>query len=141
LPTIELTIRNELGNISVVRDALDRFGAEHGVPGAILIDLQVVLDEIISNVIKYAWPEGGAHELLVRLTAEGAAIEVEVIDDGRPYDPRDATPPEPARPGSRPAPGGVGIHLVRQLVDGVEYERIGNHNRTRLIKRCMAMEP
>jgi serine/threonine-protein kinase RsbW len=141
LRSIELTIRNELASISVVRDALDRFGAEHGIPGAILIDLQVVLDEIISNVIKYAWPEGGAHELLVSLTAGDGAIEVEVVDDGRPYDPRDATPPERARPGSSPAPGGVGIHLVRQLVDGVEYERVGKHNRTRLIKRCMAMEP
>jgi anti-sigma regulatory factor (Ser/Thr protein kinase) len=138
--TIELTIRNELADISEVRDALDRFGAEHGVPDAILIDLQVVLDEIISNVIKYAWPEGGAHELVVSLTAEDTAIEVEVIDDGRPYDPRDAAPLARAPPGSRPAPGGVGIHLVRQLVDGFEYERVGRHNRTRLTKRC-CMEP
>jgi anti-sigma regulatory factor (Ser/Thr protein kinase) len=120
---------------------LDRFGAAHGVPSAKLIDLQVVLDELVSNVIKYAWPEGGAHELLVRLTAGDATIEVEVIDDGRPYDPRDATPPEPAPAGGRPTPGGVGIHLVRQLVDGFEYEREGARNRTRLIKRCIMVAP
>jgi serine/threonine-protein kinase RsbW len=137
LRSIELTIRNDPADLSAARDTLDRFGAEQGVPGKALIDLQVVLDEIVSNVIKYAWPEAGVHELVVRLTVDDTGVEVEVVDNGRPYDPREAPAAPRAAPGSRPRPGGVGIHMVKQLVDGFEYERVDEHNRVRLKKRCI----
>jgi hypothetical protein len=55
----ELTIRKDRADLSVLRDTLDRVAAEHGISGKSLIELQVVLDEIISNTVKYAWPEGG----------------------------------------------------------------------------------
>ncbi|SEC63278.1 serine/threonine-protein kinase RsbW/sigma-B regulation protein RsbU (phosphoserine phosphatase) [Rhizobiales bacterium GAS191] len=135
--SIKLTIRNDPADLSVLRETLDRFGAEQGIPGKALFALQVVLDEIVSNVIKYAWPEGGAHEVLVRLAADDTAVRIEVVDDGRPYDPREAPAPAQAAPGSRPRPGGVGIHMVKQLVDGFEYERVDEYNCVRLTKRCI----
>ena len=139
--SIELTIRNDPSDMSVVRETLDRFGAEQGVPGRALIDLQVVVDEIVSNVIKYAWPEAGAHELVVRLTVDDSGVEVEVVDNGQPYDPREAPAAPRSAPGSMPRPGGVGIHMVKQLVDGFEYERVDEHNRVRLTKRCIVEAP
>jgi len=137
LQYIKITISNDPANLSVLRETLDRFGAEQGIPSEALIALHVVLDEIVSNVIKFAWPEGGAHEVLVRLTVLDTGVEVEVVDDGRPYDPREAPAPEQAAPGSRPRPGGVGIHMVKQLVDGFEYERVGESNCVRLTKQCI----
>ena len=131
----ELTIRNDRAGLSVLRDTLDRIAAEHGIFGKSLIELQVALDEIISNIIKYAWPEGDAHDLLVRLTVAGTVVEVEVIDDGQPYDPRNAPPPPPVAPGRRPKPGGVGVHMVKQLVDGFDYERVDGYNRVKLTKK------
>ena len=63
-------------------------------------------------------------------------VDVEIIDDGRVFDPLDApgTPPPP--PGQRPRPGGVGIHMVKQLVDSIEYARIDGRNHTTLTKLC-----
>jgi serine/threonine-protein kinase RsbW len=133
LRSIELTLRNNPADISVVRSALDHFGAEERIPGKVLIEMQVVLDEIVSNVIKYAWPEGGSHEFLVRLTIDDTTVGVEVVDDGQAYDPRDA--PVPASSGRRRPPGGLGVHLIKQLVDFVEYERVDEHNRVSLRKR------
>jgi serine/threonine-protein kinase RsbW len=132
--TTDLAIRGDLAEISILRDAVDRVGVKSRIPPEALNDLQVVLDEIVSNVIKYAWPAGGAHEVRVRLTVDRAAIEVEVIDDGQPYDPRQAPAPVRPAPGHRPRPGGLGIHIARQLVDGFEYERKEPHNRVRLTK-------
>jgi len=133
--TTDVTIRNDLADIAVLRDAVDRVGANARIPSAALYDLQVVLDEIVSNVIKYAWPAGGAHEVRVRLTVDRGAVEVEVVDDGQPYDPREAPAPVRAAPGRRPRPGGLGIHIARQLVDVFDYERKEPHNRVRLTKR------
>jgi anti-sigma regulatory factor (Ser/Thr protein kinase) len=138
LRSIEVTLRNNPADISVIRSALDRFGAEERIPGKVLIEMQVVLDEIVSNVIKYAWPGGGSHDFLVRLSIDHTTVGVEVIDDGQAYDPRDAPMPAPASSSRRPPPGGLGIHLIKQLVDFLEYERIDEHNRVSLKKRFVA---
>jgi anti-sigma regulatory factor (Ser/Thr protein kinase) len=138
---IELTLRNNPADISVVRSALDRFGAEERIPGEVLIEMQVVLDEIVSNVIKYAWPEGGSHEFLVRLTIDDTTVGVEVVDDGQAYDPRDAPVPAPASSSRRRPPGGLGVHLIKQLVDFLEYERVDEHNRVSLTKRFVVTAP
>jgi serine/threonine-protein kinase RsbW len=106
-----------------------------------MLQLQVVIDEIVSNVIKYAWPEGGTHKLNVRISAQGDEVHVEVIDDGQAFDPLTVPPPRPAAPGRRPQPGGVGIHMVRQLVDALVYERSGERNHIVIKKRCASCAP
>jgi serine/threonine-protein kinase RsbW len=130
----DLTIRNDVSELASLRDRLERLGAELGVPDKPLMQLQVALDEIASNVIKYGWPEGGNHTLCVRITGQPGQIEVEVIDDGREFDPRLAPLPEPTAMGRR-RPGGLGIHMVKQLVDRLDYERASGRNRTIIIKR------
>ena len=127
--SILVTIANELSAAAVVAEALEEFGAKHGVPREALVALQVSVDEIVSNVIKYAWKDG-AHQVHVRVTAQAEAVEVEVIDDGEAFNPLTAPSPRRSPKGSRPRPGGVGIHMVRQLMDGIEYARKGTSNHT-----------
>jgi anti-sigma regulatory factor (Ser/Thr protein kinase) len=129
-----VSIRNEIGELAILRDALRRFCLEHGVGRRTLMQLHVTLDEIVSNIIKYAWPEGGAHELSVRMSATANAIRIEVIDDGRAFDPRTAPRPHP-HVARRARPGGIGIHLVRQLVDEIAYHRADNRNHVVVTKR------
>jgi serine/threonine-protein kinase RsbW len=132
--TAEIVIRNDMAELANLRDSLERIGAELGVPGKPLMQLQVALDEIASNVIKYGWPEGGNHKFCVRIRGRQGQIEVEIVDDGREFDPRLSPPPEP-QPAGRRRPGGLGIHMVKQLVDRLEYERVGGRNRTVMTKR------
>jgi serine/threonine-protein kinase RsbW len=134
--SVELVIRNDPMEIAVVRDALDRLGKELQVPTRALTQLQVALDEIVSNVVKYSWPDGGVHQLMVRILVDATGISLDVFDDGQPFDPRHA--PEPAaRPaGRRPRPGGVGVQMVKKLVDDLAYERTDGRNHTRLTKNC-----
>lgn len=135
-PTTHIVIRNNMADLAVLTTAMERVGAEHGMQEQSMFQLQVALDEIVSNVIKYAWPEGGAHDIEIRITARDEDIEVEIIDDGRMFDPREAPERSKPLPGQRPQPGGVGVQMTKQLVDRVDYARIGNRNHTTLTKLC-----
>jgi anti-sigma regulatory factor (Ser/Thr protein kinase) len=133
---VELTIRNDVADLGAVTEALDRLGENIGFPLKALMQLQVALDEALSNVVKYAWPAGGTHEIRVLLEAHDASIVVVIEDRGLAFDPRAQPPPGPAG-GRRPRPGGVGIHMVRQLVDRFDYERIDGLNRVTLTKQSV----
>jgi serine/threonine-protein kinase RsbW len=138
--TVTVAIRNEIADLVSVTEAVDRIGAEADIPSKTVMQLQVVLDEVLSNVIKYAWPDGGNHEFYVRINVRDGGIEVTVTDDGRPFNPLDQPPPAPPAGDRRPLPGGVGIHMVRQLVDSLEYVRFDGRNQVTLTKRY-GLEP
>jgi serine/threonine-protein kinase RsbW len=130
-------ICNEISEIDRVRNMLDGFGHAHRVDPQSVVQLQVVLDELVSNVIKYGWPEGGRHEVKVCISLTANVIQIVIVDDGRPFNPCDAPAPATApapNTSHRPRPGGVGIHMVRKLVDGIEYARVNGRNHVRLTK-------
>jgi serine/threonine-protein kinase RsbW len=133
---VDLVIRNDLSEIAILRDALDRLGSDLEVPTRALMQLQVALDEIVSNVIKYSWPDGGKHEVNVRITANAAGVSLDIFDDGQPFDPCGAPEPDVPLKGQRPRPGGLGIHMIKKLVDDLFYERTDGRNHTKLIKNC-----
>jgi anti-sigma regulatory factor (Ser/Thr protein kinase) len=132
--TVQLTIHNELSEVAQLRDAVDRLAEELKVPTRSLIQLQVALDEVVSNVIQYAWPSGGTHEFLVRVTLGPTAAKVEVVDDGMSFDPRQAPDPREAPEGRQPAVGGRGISMLKNLVDSIDYARVDGCNHTTLKK-------
>jgi|ERR1700722_5846971 serine/threonine-protein kinase RsbW len=133
--TVNVAIRNDVADLVNVVETVDRVGAEAGIPARTVMQLQVVLDEVLSNIIKYAWPDGGSHEFCVGISVQDGGIEIKITDDGRPFNPLNQSPPAAPPPGRRPVPGGVGIHMVKQLVDGFEYVRFDGHNQITLTKR------
>jgi anti-sigma regulatory factor (Ser/Thr protein kinase) len=134
--TTELVIRNDIAQLAVLSEAMERIGVGHGIAPKPLIQLQVALDEMVSNVIKYAWPEGGSHEIRVRIAVGNGQVEVEISDDGRAFDPLHAPAPQPPPPGWRPQPGGVGVHMVKQLMERIEYVRTDGRNCLTMTKQC-----
>ena len=133
--TTHLVIHNDVAELESVSKAMEKIAAEHGVPEISLFQLQVALDEMVSNVIKYAWPDAGTHEIEISITVGSDSVEVEIIDDGRMFNPMAAPEPEKAVPGQRPRPGGVGVHMTKQLVDAIGYTRSGDRNHTTFTKR------
>jgi anti-sigma regulatory factor (Ser/Thr protein kinase) len=134
--TTHIVIRNDVADLAILTTAMERVGAEHGMPEKSLFQLQVALDELVSNVIKYAWPAPDAHDIEIRIMVRHDSVEVEIIDDGRMFDPRNAPKRDKPLPGQRPRPGGVGVQMTKQLVDRIDYARIGDRNHTTLTKLC-----
>ena len=133
--TVNVRIRNDVTDLANVAGLVDRVSLEAGIPTRTVIELQVVLDEILSNIIKYAWPQGGSHEFSVAIDVRDGSVEITITDDGCPFNPLAQAAPKPAPAGCRPAPGGVGIHLVGKLVDGFKYARVDGRNLVTLTKR------
>jgi anti-sigma regulatory factor (Ser/Thr protein kinase) len=133
--TVDIRLRNRMAEIGAARDALDGLATEFDMPMKPVMQLQVALDEVLSNVVKYSWPDELPHEFLVRITVHADGVDLDVFDDGQPFDPLAAPSPPPLQPGQRPLPGGLGIHMIRKLLDDVKYERIDGCNHITLCKR------
>ncbi|RPH67827.1 MAG: ATP-binding protein [Burkholderiales bacterium] len=134
---LEIVIADRLDEIGRVASALDEFAARFALPADAVIDMQVALDEVLANVVSYAYPEGqgGAHRIRIVLAAHPDALEAEVTDDGAPFDPAIAGAPERDAPLEHRRIGGLGLHFVRNLMSEVKYQRIGSHNRLVLRRR------
>jgi len=133
---VDVRIHNDISDIGIVRETLDNLARDFGIPVRVLTQLQVALDEVVSNVIKYSWDDGGQHEFHVRITVQPDRVDLEIFDDGTEFEPMTAFLPSHAPEGRRHRPGGLGIHMIKQLVDRFAYERIDGRNHTTLSKIC-----
>ena len=133
--TITTTVANHADEIGRVAQLTREFGAAHGLASDAIHDLCVAFDEVLSNIVKYAYKDEGRHEISVRLTLAGASLVAEVIDDGKPFDPLAApAPPLHGSISERPI-GGLGIYFVRKLMDEVRYARHEGKNVLTMTKR------
>ncbi len=83
----------------------------------------LIFDEVLNNVISYAYHDDGDHDIEVRMELVGERLIVIITDDGVPFNPLSvATPRTDLALEDREA-GGLGLHLVRNLIDDVTYHR------------------
>ena len=126
------------GAASEVASALDRIEAHCRAASfheAAVLDLRLVAEEVLTNIIKYAYPPGttAAAEVVLSLTSTEAVLEFR--DQGRSFDPLAQPAPDTGVPLSERSVGGLGLPLVRALVDEARYAREGATNVLRLVKR------
>jgi anti-sigma regulatory factor (Ser/Thr protein kinase) len=129
---------SEEGN-RAARAGFDAFLAAHRLAPGATWPFQVALDEVLSNIVKYASKVGGEPvqvELRMRL-AEGS-LEIVVVDDALAFNPLEAKAPDTTQPVETRKVGGLGLALVRKLMDVVVYERTGDRNRLLLKRRLSA---
>lgn len=134
---LDLKLRNDLDEIPRLAETIEDFFAGHDLPPTLAFNFNLALDELLTNVISYAFPQGSAHEIAVRVALGGdGLVTAEIEDDGAAFDPfSDAKPPVlDGDIDDRPV-GGLGIHFVKSMMDDVRYERRGDRNHVFLAKR------
>ena len=130
---MEIELKNEPGQKQKVVEALERFGREHHLRAAVVNAIDLALEEHLTNLMSYAFPDGREHVIKVRLIVASEVV-VEVEDDGFPFNPLQVPESDTSVPLERRPVGGLGIHLIRRFMDQVEYERRGNRNILRMRK-------
>jgi serine/threonine-protein kinase RsbW len=115
-------------------DRFEEFGRARRIPVAIQRDVHLALDEIVSNIIRHGSGLKRSCRISVDVTLDRGMLSVEVVDNGRPFDPVAAAPPEARGSVLKRPSGGLGILLVKALMDKVEYGRRNGRNHC-LMKR------
>ena len=135
LPSFEtVVIQNRAADLDAVDAMLDRLAERERLPSDTMSPIRIVCDEVLANVIAHGFPDEAEHEIEVSIGVAEQWLVVTVSDDGIPFDPLAVAPPDTTQPLEQRSIGGLGIHLVRHLVDEVTYERRGDRNVLTLVK-------
>lgn len=129
---VELSISADIGEIARVQDVVERFAGDASLSPRASHVLAVALDELLSNVIVHGYADRGVGQRIrIRIEREASNVRVEIVDRARPFDPTTADIPDLDGALESREIGGLGIHLVRTLVQGLIYDRGPDENRTR----------
>lgn len=132
---LNVRLANRLEEIERLAAAVEAFGATHQLPDTVVFAFNLSLDEVITNVISYAFADVQEHPIDVHLSLTGDVLVAEVSDQGRPFNPIDVPTPDLDAPIEERRIGGLGVHIVREMMDTLEYAREGDRNILRLRKR------
>jgi serine/threonine-protein kinase RsbW len=126
---------NDLAELPAALDWLEAALRAGGVGEAVVGELRLVAEEGLSNVIRYAYADAARHSIEVTVEIGDGEIRLVLRDDGRPFNPLAAPAPDLDAAVEQRRAGGLGIHLLRSLVDRADYWRENDANVLRLIKR------
>jgi sigma-B regulation protein RsbU (phosphoserine phosphatase) len=131
---------NRLEEIDRVNEAFEAFSAEHGLPEKVRRSLKLVFDDLLNNVISYAYTDDEEHVIDVHIELSSDRLAVRLTDDGQPFNPFGRASPDTALEIDERDIGGLGIHLVESLMDEVSYTRRTDRNVVVLVKYLSGIE-
>ncbi len=131
----ELSITNDLSHLAQVNDFVKDIGDELKFEPSDTQNLKLAIEEAVVNVINYAYPAGEKGEINIESTATAKALIFKIRDNGMAFAPTDAPDVDTSLTAEERQIGGLGIFLVRQLMDTINYERIDHTNVLTLTKK------
>lgn len=121
-----------------LRDLYDeccRFAERHGVSEAVRHDMYVAVEELVSNVLRHGGQPGLRPRITVTALLTASRLYLTVADNAPAFDPTNVPPPDLDTPLAERDLGGLGLHFVKSLMDGVHYRRQNGRNHVRLTRR------
>ena len=123
----EIRISNNLNEIVVLASFIEELGEELSLPAETVMNINLALEEAVANIIMYAYPPKEQHIILLKVTSTEKQLIFLLTDKGASFDQVeevDITLPIEERP-----IGGLGIFLIRSIMNEISYQRIDNENR------------
>ena len=131
----ELRIRNQMTELEKVNQFIGEISEELGLSMEMTMDLNLVIEELVVNVVSYAYPQGTDGEIELMVTSDDKELTLVLSDQGREFDP---TSKEDTDMSVNPAErelGGMGIFLVKNIMDEVTYQRFKGKNLLTMTKK------
>ena len=132
----EIEREAKLENLQVFRDFVEEACRRAGIEHSAAFEVKLAVDEVCSNIIEHGYAGREPGPIGVSLEAGGDRIVVSITDRGRAFDPAAAPPPDLDSDWRHRRIGGLGWHLIRRFMDGIDYDSDSERgNRLTLVKR------
>jgi anti-sigma regulatory factor (Ser/Thr protein kinase) len=130
-------LKSKLSELKTLCRHLEDCGNVMELPQKCLFEINLGLDELFTNIISYGFEDGIEHQIKFSLAKDKETLVVQVEDDGVPFNPLEAAGPEVSQDLDSIDIGGLGIHLVKKMMDEIDYQRVEGRNRV-ILKKCVA---
>ncbi|MBE6346989.1 MAG: HAMP domain-containing protein [Lentimicrobiaceae bacterium] len=124
----KLVMRNNIADIALMAEFIENLCEENQLPMDATFNLNLAIEEAVSNVMKYAYPSNEEHEILLTVNKENNNIIFELSDTGKAFDPTKMKDADVTLSAEERPIGGLGIFLIRKIMKSVEYKREGERN-------------
>ena len=133
--TRKLVLPNDIATIPQLNEFINTVAEEVGLDMSLTMSLNLALEEAVVNVMDYAYPEGQRGDVDIEVTADQQWLTFVISDTGIAFDPTAKEDVDTTLSAEERPIGGLGIFLVRQLMDVIDYKREGNKNVLTLRKK------
>ena len=124
----EITITNEVGQVKELGTFVKSITEKLGIERSRARNIQLAVEEAVVNVISYAYPPGTTGDICIRAAYNKQTLKFVIIDSGSAFDPTEVAAADTSLNAEERPVGGLGILLVRELMDTINYERIDGQN-------------
>jgi sigma-B regulation protein RsbU (phosphoserine phosphatase) len=132
-----ITLKNDIEQVPQLADFVDMVCEELDFDPSLAIQMNLAIEEAVVNVMSYAYPAGVIGNVNIEAQANDERLKFIITDNGIPFDPTAKAEVDTTLSAEDRPIGGLGIHLVRQLMDSINYERIGGKNILTLRKKLV----
>ncbi|MBR4811269.1 MAG: SpoIIE family protein phosphatase [Bacteroidaceae bacterium] len=130
-----LTLINDLKRVPRLNTFIDEACEANGFDMATTMQINLAIEEAVVNVMNYAYPAGTKGDITIEAKANKTEMFFIISDTGTPFDPTAKAEVDITLSAEDRSIGGLGIHLIRQIMDNINYERVDGHNILTLMKK------
>ena len=130
-----LTLPNDVQEVPRLAEFVDEACEATGLDMGMAMKMNLAIEEAVVNVMNYAYPAGTKGDVIIDAQAGSDWLKFIISDNGAPFDPTAKAEVDTTLSAEERGIGGLGIHLIRQLMDGINYERIDGRNVLALTKK------
>lgn len=133
--THRITVQASTEHLSEVRDFVASYATKHGVPAREVENIRLAVDEAYTNIIKHAYQYDESQSVEIIMGREEDEFWVSLIDNGKSFDPTEYPDPDVRSRVKAKQRGGVGVYLIKKLMDRIEYHEHNGTNEIKMIKK------
>lgn len=127
-------IENQVGELTTIAEKMMELADKWQLPHALALNINLVIEEALTNIIFYAFPDKGKHQIKISVMLSNNLLTIKIADDGIAFNPLSQQQPDITLTAEQRPVGGLGIFLISQIMDTMHYTRQKNQNILKLNK-------
>ena len=126
--TLSISFANDMRELTHVLQVVNVFLEPRELQSKLVYAVNLILEEILMNIIRYGYDDEDSHEIEVQIELEEDEVALTVIDDGKEFNPLTIPGPDPSKSAMDRIEEGLGLQFVRHMRNAMEYRREGDKN-------------